>query len=536
MENFRYFKELLDSNNCTYDVNELKCLCSKYLNNNDMSKCIILSRVSTTQQDLDQQSNVLIEEAKRCGYKKNNIILIENKESAIKNDLSERQGLQQVIELINNDKKIDSVFIYEISRLARRSVVLYEMRDFFIEHKIQLICLKPYFKLLEDGKMSHTAGIVFSLMGVLAESEMMIKKERFMRAKNDLKSQGKKSAGSVKFGYRKTKDKYVVIDEFQSVIVNEIYDHYIEDERTSLYETYIWASGKWPEFFPIKPYKYCQHRVRNILTEQIYVDGNWCYKPFIDPEKQRKAKEKMNGARCRARFHVNDNYLGRGLLYCKTCGRMLTPCGGRTAAYICPTNKEHNVTINSKNIDNLIWDEARVLANINSNINYDVKISELGEQLKELENIRKNIVIEKNKVISMQEKLVSKWLEGKINDEIYDNKNDEIIEKIKKLDKDINGTDKKIVEVKAILEGTKDVMEAKPIIYDDVKDNKVKIDIIRKYINKVWVEKNKKLEYNISFEYKNCIVIQKGEYLYRMAGGHMKLLRYNADGTVDRII
>lgn len=501
-----------------------------------MEKCILLSRCSTTQQDLKQQTDELIKEAKRSGFTARNMIVIENYESAIKLDLEERQGLQKLKEYIENDNNIRCVFIYEISRLSRRPTVLFQMRDYFIERQIQMICLKPYMRLLENGQMSQSANIMFSLFSTLAESEMMIKKERFMRAKNDLKSQGKKSAGSVKFGYRKTKDKYVVIDEFQSVIVNEIYDHYIEDERTSLYETYIWASGKWPEFFPIKPYKYCQHRIRNILIEPMYVDGNWCYKPFIDPEKQRKAKEKMNGARCRARFHVNDNYLGRGLLYCKTCGRMLTPCGGRTAAYICPTNKEHNVTINSKNIDNLIWDEARILANINSNINYDVKIRELGEQLKELKNIRKNIVIEKDKVILMQEKLISKWLEGKINDEIYDNKNDEMIGKIKKLDKDINGTDKKIVEVKAILEGTKDVMEAKPIIYDDVKDNKVKIDIIRKYINKVWVEKNKKLEYNISFEYKNCIVIQKGEYLYRMAGGHLKLLRYNADGTVDRII
>ena len=501
-----------------------------------MEKCILLSRCSTTQQDLEQQTLELVKEAERSGYTAPDMIIIENYESAIKLDLEERQGLQKLREHIENDKDIKCVFIYEISRLSRRPTVLFQVRDYLIERQIQLICLKPYMRLLEDGKMSQSANIMFSLFSTLAESEMMIKKERFMRAKNEMTRQGKKSAGSVKFGYRKTKDKYVVIDEFQSVIVNEIYDHYIEDERTSLYETYMWAAGRWPEIFTVRPYKYCQHKIRNILTEEIYTKGNWCYKAFIDPEKQRKAKEKMSGARCRARFYVNDKYLGRGLLYCKTCGRMLTPCGGKTEAYICPTDKKHNVTINSKNIDNLIWDEARVLANINSNVDYNVKITELKRQLEELENVRNGMVREREKTISMQEKLTGRWIEGKLNDEIYDRKNDEINDKIKKIDKDISGIEAKISELKALIKGTESMMGAEPIIYDEVKDNKLKTDIIRKYINKVWVEKIKKLEYKISFEYKNCIIIQKGEYLYRMAGGHLKLLRYNEDGTVDRVI
>lgn len=503
-----------------------------------MAKIAIFSRTSTTQQDVEQQTEVLINEAKRLGYSKKQQVIIEYQESGIKLGIDERQGIKALKQAIIDDDKINCVICWELTRIARRADVIYNIRDFLVEHKVRWIVLKPSFMELIDsnGNVSQTSSLMLGIFASFAESEMAIKVERFRRAKNEMTKQGKKSAGSVKFGYTKNKDKFVVIDEFQSVIVNEIYDHYIEDERTSLYETYIWASGKWPEFFPIKPYKYCQHRIRNILTEPMYVDGNWCYKPFIDPEKQRKAKEKMSGARCRARFHVNDNYLGRGLLYCKTCVRMLTPCGGKTAAYICPTNKEHNVTINSKNIDNLIWDEARVLANINSNVDYHVKIRELGEQINEQEHVRKNMFIEKNNLTIIQEKLVSKWLEGKVNDNIYDNKNEEIVRKIKKLDKDINGVNKKIAEIKSILNGTKDVIEAKPIVYDDVQDNKVKIDIIRKYINKVWVERNKKLEYNISFEYKNCIIVQKGEYLYRMAGGHMKLLRYNADGTIDRIV
>ena len=44
-----------------------------------MKKCIILSRVSTNQQDLVQQTNALIAKAKAFGYNDNNIELTDSK-------------------------------------------------------------------------------------------------------------------------------------------------------------------------------------------------------------------------------------------------------------------------------------------------------------------------------------------------------------------------------------------------------------------------------------------------------------------------
>lgn len=537
MNDFDFIKDLLDSNNCTYDVNELINLCSKHYNTNNVNKCIILSRVSTVSQHVEQQTNVLKEEALHSGYKEENMIVIEHHESAIKNDLSERRGLQQTMEYINNDSSIDCVFIYEISRLARRSLVLYEMRDFFIDKKVQLVCIKPYFKLLEDGKMSQTASILFSLMGTLAEQEMAIKLERFMRAKNYLKQQGKKSAGSVKFGYTKNKDKYVVIDEFHSSIVNDIFRHYIEDENTSLYETYTWASGKWPEIFPVKPYKYAQHRIRNILTDKTYL-GSWCYPQIISSEMIDKAKEKMSKAQSKPRFQTNNLYLGRGILYCKHCGKMMTPSGGRTSAYICPTDKKHNMTLNTKGIDRIIWDEeARVIANINSNVDYNAQIYKLKEQLNMLKNVKNGLLGEENKMISMQEKLVALYLDNKINQQIFDKKNVQINDDIKSIKKKLNENNAQIMELQALINKTDNgPFERKDIIYDDVNDNQTKIDIIRKYISKVWVTKEKKLTYYLEFEYKNCIVPQIGKYRYRMAGGFLHIWRINADETEDRIV
>ena len=91
------------------------------------TKCILFSRVSTLQQSLESQTDSIKNEALRLGYNENNLILIEQKESAVKLDIEERIGIQQLKHYIENDKNIDCVIVYEISRLARRPKILYEI-------------------------------------------------------------------------------------------------------------------------------------------------------------------------------------------------------------------------------------------------------------------------------------------------------------------------------------------------------------------------------------------------------------------------
>lgn len=89
-------------------------------------------------------------------------------------------------QLIESDSSISTVYLYELSRLSRRQLVLYSIRDFLVERKIQLICLKPYFRLLDnEGTLSQTGSFMFSLFLSLSESEMILKKERMMRGRNN---------------------------------------------------------------------------------------------------------------------------------------------------------------------------------------------------------------------------------------------------------------------------------------------------------------------------------------------------------------
>ena len=189
-----------------------------------MGKTILFARVSTIHQDLVQQIQELRNEAIRLGYNDDDIITIEHKESGISLDSEERLGIQELKKAIN-ENDIDCVIVYEISRISRRPKVLYEVRDWLIERTINLVCIKPYMRLLEDGKLSQTANILFSLFGSISESEMMIKKERMNRGKYFKRANNGYIGGGVIYGYKFVDDK-LCVDEDKAKVVRYIFDEY----------------------------------------------------------------------------------------------------------------------------------------------------------------------------------------------------------------------------------------------------------------------------------------------------------------------
>ena len=138
-------------------------------------KAIILSRVSTLQQDLQKQTEDLIDIAtNEYGYKRNHLILIENKESAIKRDEEHRLGLVEMKEAILNDPEINCVYCREVSRVGRRYDVLQSIKTFLVTNRIQLVvCGNPRIELLDqDGKTTMLGGIMFEIACQRAIEEM----------------------------------------------------------------------------------------------------------------------------------------------------------------------------------------------------------------------------------------------------------------------------------------------------------------------------------------------------------------------------
>ncbi len=141
-----------------------------------MSKAIIWCRVSTTEQEFETQKVELIDRAKKDGFAQEELIVIgEAGASAIKmNDLYQRE-VNQLLTAIDTDPEITTIYVWEVSRLARNEVAFYQMKDKIIKSRIQLICNVPQLRLLDDdGEVNTGAEITLNLLVTLATQEMEI--------------------------------------------------------------------------------------------------------------------------------------------------------------------------------------------------------------------------------------------------------------------------------------------------------------------------------------------------------------------------
>ena len=184
-------------------------------------------RVSTDSQDLQQQSDVVVKRMMDDGYKKEDIILVEDKESGVKLSEEERQGLTKMKQYIETDPEINSVYVYELSRLSRKPDVFYSIRNFLIERKIQLVVITPPMKLFDDqGNLDQNTMILFGIFSSMSEQEGYLRKERVTRGRKKSVKEGKWIGGYLAFGYKVGEDNKIVINEEEAIIVRKIFERY----------------------------------------------------------------------------------------------------------------------------------------------------------------------------------------------------------------------------------------------------------------------------------------------------------------------
>lgn len=503
-------------------------------------KILLFSRTSTTEQDIEQQTKALIDEAIHLGYSKKQQVIIEYQESAIKLDASERLGIQKLKEAVLTDKDIDCVLCWELTRIARRADVIYNIRDFLLEHKKRWIVLKPSFIEIIDreGSLTQTSSLLLGIFTAFAESEMAIKRDRFMRAKHELTKQGKKSAGAVIWGYIKDKDKRCIPHPTRSKIIVDMYNYYIKDKDSSLFDTYKYLCGKYPEEFPMKPYYKAKRRMQHFFDVRLYATGNWCYPPLISEELFDMCKEKLTKAKCHPRYESKCKILGRGKVYCGHCGHMLTGVGGQVKAYNCSyKDGNHNMTVSVKIVDELIWEETRVLANINASLNNNTRIAELNKEIESKQNVLNQYKKLKEESEQKLNRLLDLYINGRINSDILSSKQSELNLEDEKIKNHITLLNVEIASLQDVLEKSqKDLLNYKPLNFDSIESFEAKQELVRKYINKVIINKIERGTYDIKFEYNSGIfIVQQGHYIYEGKNQCQKIWRINGDSSKDRL-
>jgi len=505
-----------------------------------MAKIAIFSRTSTTQQDVEQQTNALILEAERIGYQRSKQIIIQYQESATKNDIESRKGIQDLMHTIEADPEVNCVLCWELTRIARRLDVMSELRNFLIQHKICWIILKPSYTELIDrtGNVTPMMSLMFGILSSFAESEMMIKKERFTRAKDAMRQRGQKFAGAVMFGYTKDDNKMCIPHPIYAPIIVDIYNHYINTED-SLYETYMYVAGKYPAVFPVLEYIKAQHKIRHLFETDIYAKGNWCYPPLVTEEMLDKVRAKMSKAQCKPRHQTKRELLCRGLIFCAECGKRMVGSGGNTKAYVCPTDKLHNCQIGFDIADWIMWEEVRPLVNINSAFSHNEKIIELKEEIKSKTVFKEHYITKIAELNKKIEKLLETYMSGYVEVEMFQNKTNEYKKEKDDCQHKLDKVNAEINALQSIVEETqKELLHPTTINVDSITDFEVKQSFCRKYIEKMIVKKVKDeyRTFEISFEYTMPLIAARCIYKYVFKNQNNKhVWRINEDGTEDLI-
>lgn len=387
-------------------------------------KCILLVRVSTDHQDIKQQTNKVYEEACRDGYDKSNIIIIEDTESAVKLSEEQRSGLNKMKSYIEDDPSINCIYCYEISRISRQAKIVFSIRDYLLERRIQLVILYPYFRMLKDDlTLSETSNIFFGIFASMAENEGYIRKARLRRGREKKRAIGKYLGGPMMFGYTSDRNHNYILDPVNSEIVKRIFHKYVyEGFAMRKLAKEIQDEG----YFPNTKYLTVVQTINNILHRDVYCGAKTNIPAIITKEvydaAQRKMKENILCSKTTPTF-----CLCKGILKDKQYGLLLSANSCNKTYY---SKRCDGVGVSFKGIDSVIWDyvvEKHSYYNRANNSNIAEKInSEIERIEKKKLVVKKKIVDINNKIDYTEERLIfgkiteaaAEKIESKLKDEI----------------------------------------------------------------------------------------------------------------------
>lgn len=474
-----------------------------------MYKAICFSRVSSEHQDLVQQSDEVLDEAIRYGFKKEECIFIEYKESAIKLDEEERAGLNDLKYNINRYETITTVFVYELSRISRKAKVVYSIRDFLLERNIQLVCIKPHFELLDrkTGKMSELALMVFGVFVGLAESEMTLKKARMRRGVNKKRELGMHAGGQVMFGYKTVRTengcKYV-IDEQEATIVKRIFNAYVNDRKSMRTLTRdLQEEG----FFKGIKFLTAVQEVYNILHRDCYCGRRKGMPAIITEQQYDKSVEKRKSSMLKVN-HTDNMAMLKGILRDANTGLLLSSNTGANMYY---SKREKGVAVGMHIIEPIIWEYAVELHKRYTALDKEQILGEIERKVQL--NMRKQKTIrEKLTELQNQRDLIEERL---IKGRLSENKAEQMHNE---LDKEEKENKKRMIELmnefEELMQRGNEIYETNDLeINYNTDDKKEKYDIVHAVIDKVILKRDSR----------NVLSI----HIYNKVDRNIKELKYN---------
>ncbi len=373
-----------------------------------MAKVILLVRVSTIKQEIEAQKRELQELAIADGWKQRDLIIIEGVgASAIKlNDiyLQEMEQLYKTIE----ENEIGAVYAWEISRIGRNEEILMKFKNFLIDHNVQLVVKNPSLRLLNaDGSVNKGVELAFSLFATMSKQEMEIKQERFRRAKERNKAEGKYNGGRIKLGYKLDENKYFIIDEEKAQVVRNVFEWFVNGlSQKKIHERLLDMGifhGK--DLFSSRG-----KRIGELMRDKAYIgEGN--YPRIVSDEIFERANEKMAN---RHKWHESKNtFFCKGLIKDTTTGATLV---ARSATLVYQLRHvTHCIALNINVMDYIAEYSANILLAHYNSAKAQTNRNEYKLKLEE----NKNIIAAKQAQIKEYESAIERAIDMNIRQPKY---------------------------------------------------------------------------------------------------------------------
>ena len=452
-------------------------------------------------------------------------------------DISSRPVLE---DLMNDISKgiIKKVWVRDQNRLERNQLTFHLFVDHVVKNNVEIYIADKLVDYSDPDTFFKT-----SLDSLFHTQRRITQGVKTKRAIRDNLKEGKTRGGIMAYGFSKDSNKFVIIDEFESQVIKEIYDLCLEGKGTRAIATILnekniptrynkmgdgtlKIKNKYTKKIKVinkSDIKWAQNTIRSILRNPIYKGDKYLgkgkerelfkYPIIIDEKKWQQVQEKLKSNRILTGKKVEHKYLLKGVLECGVCNsNYYGKINKNTNIYMCSskrTSKNNcgNRGINISAIEAYIWGRLfkekgvkKALIEHLSNKDKDNKISDLKHDLLKYSKELKRRTEEKKRAIRLA-------IQGKIEE-------DDIEPEIARIDGIIQDIEIKSKNLKAQLREFETVEEKEKEIHNDLNNLKnishnTKRDVINKYISRIYIY------------YKEPIYILKVHYKFHFEESHI---------------
>ena len=475
-----------------------------------MKKILAILRVSTEKQELESQKLELASYIKTKGFKDKEIQWLEAKgASARMVNEKYKMFLDDIKTIIKNNPSIKAVAMWSLNRLGRVESKLMEMKEFFINNKIQVYCMNPNISLFDEhsGEVSIGMSVAFSMYAAMVKLDTDEMFSKCDRGRRQSAKEGKYIGGYINFGY-KIANKHIVIDEEEASLVRKVFTMYSNGEMSCAKiakeldrQGYTVRNRR----DKTKRTKITMNTISKMIHNKAYLGTKKTakfeiqYPPIISQvlwNKCRLVASKNNKVSDKS---YKNYHLGNNIIKCPFCGygylwsHNVYQCYKHRARYRFKDDCTESVPIRDTVIDPIIMSCAVEFANlyaherkVDSIRKYKTRINELRKKIEHSESLIETDYEEKKK------RLNELYIDDKIGKQYYTSKTDEIEAMIKIEKARINEYKKEYTNLRSMVDGGD--IEEKQYELSQIRalgDCKEKKDFVNEYIEKVWIFKDR---------------------------------------------